>query len=94
MFRRVLLVFTFVAALGAAGLGMSSKAMAGHRSHDDYGYSNRYPAYATYYSYGPRAAYYPSRPAYSDFGGYHGRRPYRQGSRHYNDRGVRISFGF
>jgi hypothetical protein len=94
MFRRVFLAFTFVAALGAAGLGMNSKATAGHGCYDDFGYSYRYPAYYSYYGYGPRLAYYPSHRAYyGDFDGHRHGYHHHHGH-HHHDHGVRISFGF
>ena len=54
MFKRVLLAFTFVVALGAAGVGMSSKAMAYGCDYGGYGYRAAYypPVYASYRSYG------------------------------------------
>jgi hypothetical protein len=54
MFKRALLAFVFVAALGAG-----SKVMAWSDCYSDV-YAYRYPTYATYYGgYVPRVAYYP-----------------------------------
>jgi hypothetical protein len=64
MFRRVVLSFAFLAAIGFAGLGVGSKAMAW----DDCGGGYRsayYPAYPAYYGYAPTYSYYrPSVVAY------------------------------
>ena len=71
MFKRALLAFTFVFAIGAAGLGIGSKAMAWSDWHsnvvaypDPYAYPT-YAGYAGYYSYAPRVAYYPTHPVRS-----------------------------
>lgn len=62
MFKRVLLAFAFVAAFGAAGLGISSIAAAhGCGGYRTYGYSSGYgysPAYYHGYGYGPSVSYY------------------------------------
>ena len=94
MFKRILLAFTFVAALGAAGLGMSSKALAWHDcgggyGYGGYGYSAYEPSYYGY-GYGPRTAYYPSYryPVYyyGNFdGGHH---------HHHGHSGLSFTFGF
>ena len=90
MFKRILLALTFVAALGAAGLGTSGTAMAHGCGYGGYGYRTAYypPVYASYYSYGysPQVAYYPSyypTVSYVNFGG---------GHRRHN--GLTFTFGF
>ncbi len=93
MFKRILLALTFVAALGAASLGTSGKALAWHDCHGGYGYRTAYyPTYAPYYGYGyaPRVTYYPGAyPVYyRNFDGGHHRR------HQHHDSGVSISFGF
>jgi len=95
MFKRIVLALTFVAALGAASLGTSGKAVAWHDCHGGYGYGYQaayYPVYNTsYYGYGyaPRVSYYPGAyPVYyQGFAGGHHRH-------HHNDSGLSISFGF
>ena len=94
MFKRIVLALTFVAALGAASLGTSGKALAWHDCHGGYGYrAAYYPTYAPYYGYGygyaPRVAYYPQvYPVYyRGFDGGHHRH-------HHHDSGLSISFGF
>ena len=73
MFKRVVLALTFVAALGAAGLGMGSKAVAGHGCgygrYGGYGYGGH--SYRAYYSdhygdwgYAPRLRYYSEYPGH------------------------------
>lgn len=95
MFKRVLLALTFVAALGAGGLGMSSHAVAWDDCGGGYGYA--YPAYypSNYgygYGYGPRAAYYPSYAYPSYYGGYYGGGHHHH--RHHDRGGLSVSFGF
>ncbi len=85
MLKRVVLAFTFVAALTAAGFGMSNKAMAWNDCNNGYGY-----AYPTYYPayYVPRVATYRSYPVfYGSFNNGH----------HHHDHhrsGLRLTFGF
>ena len=94
MLKRVLLAFAFVAALGAGGLGMSSKALAWHCD-DDYGYGG-YGGYRTYYpsdygyDYSPRVSYYRSYPAY--YRDYRFDDDYRH--HHHHHSGLSVSFGF
>jgi hypothetical protein len=97
MLKRVLLGLTFVAALGAAGLGMTSSAQADHRcGYGGYGYRTAYyPSYHSYYGgydYGPRVSYYRS------YGhrGYHGhhRQHYHHGHRDHDRGRVSFSIGF
>ena len=92
MFKRMLLALTFVAALGAAGVGTSSKAMAHGCGYGGYGYrAAYYPTYASYYSYGyaPRVAYYPPRYGYPVYyGGFDG------GHHHRHHSGLTFTFGF
>jgi len=96
MFRRVLLAFTFVVAMGAAGLGIGSKAMAWSDCHSNvvaYPYEY-YPTYAGYAGYAPRVAYYPAYPVRS-FPVFYGRAYDRDYHRHHHhDNGLTISFGF
>ena len=83
MFKRALLVFTFVAALGAG-----SKAMAWNDCYDDVDVY-RYPEYASYYSgYSPRVVYYRTYPvrAYPVYYG-HGYDRYRHHYDHHNHHG-------
>ena len=95
MFKRMLLALAFVAALGAGGLGMSSKAAA--HCDDGYGYGSYYRSYPSYYGYGygPRVVSYRNYPAYPVYYG-----GFRDGYRHHHhhdddDRGrVFVSFGF
>jgi hypothetical protein len=97
MFRRILIAATFVAALGAAGLGMSSTAEArhgcyggGHHGHGGYGghhgrghgYGHGHSAY--YPSYGYRSFYGPSYGAY--YVPYYNYYPYNTG--------IQFSIGF
>ena len=103
MFKRMMLALTFIAALGAASVGTSSKAMAyGGCRHDGYGYGGyggygaaygyRTAYYPTYYPYpfAPRVAVYPPvYPVYYGGGGHH----HRHHHNHHRD-GVSISFGF
>jgi hypothetical protein len=90
MFKRVLVALTFVVALGAAGLGMSGKAEAGHGcGYGGYGHGYRsyYPSYYDHYDYGSRVSYYRS----------HGHRPHRHHDHHHHDHGhsgVYFSIGF
>ena len=98
MVKRALLAFTFVAALGAAGLGVGSKAMAWSDCNSG-GYGYAYPTYAVgyagyspYVGYAPRVAYYPPVPV-RGYPVYYG----RDGHRHHHDHhhnGLTISFGF
>ena len=89
--KRIFLTLTFVAALAAAGLGMSSTAEADHScGYGGYGYrSYNYPSYYSYYDgydYGPRFSYYRSY-GHRGYDGHHG----------YHDRGhsgVYFSIGF
>ncbi len=60
MFKRIMLAFTFVAALGVVGLGFSSNADAWSDCNNGYAYSPY--AYPTYAAYGPRVVYYPTYP--------------------------------
>jgi hypothetical protein len=109
MSKRVLLALTFVAALGAAGVGMTSKAQAGHdcgyggHGYGGYGYSDYYPAYVSSYGYAPRFSYYRSagyphfdRHYYRGHHGHrhHGHRHHGHHGRHHRDSGVHFSIGF
>jgi hypothetical protein len=92
MFKRALLAFVFVAALGAG-----SKAMAWSDCYDNVD-AYRYPTYATYYTgYAPRAAYYPGYPVRA-YPVYYGRGYDRHHHRHdhhdHHHNGLSISFGF
>jgi hypothetical protein len=94
MFKRVLLAFTFVAALGEAGLGMGSKAMAWHCNDYGYGYRTYYPSYYSY-DYGPSVSYYRSYPTY--YGHYdrgHHHHHHHHGHHGHHHGGLRVSFGF
>lgn len=92
MFKRILLALTFVAALGAASVGTSTKAGAHDCGYGGYGYrAAYYPGYAPYYAYPayPRVAYYPGSfaPVYPVY--------YGGGPRHHRHHdGISISFGF
>lgn len=61
MFKRLMLSSIFIAALGAAGLGMSSNAAAWDDCYDS-GYRTAYyppyTAYPAYYGYAPRVEVY------------------------------------
>lgn len=87
MLKRFLLTFTFIAAVGAAGLGLSSVAEArgyGHRNYayGAYGYGSSYPATAAFgygpgvFGFGPTVSIYP-RPAYVRHHGNHAYRGHR-----------------
>lgn len=91
MFKRVLLAMTFVVALGAASLGIGSKAMA--YCNDGFAYTTAYPYTSTYVSYGPRVAYYPPVPIRSFPVVY---RPVDVHHHHHDHHhsGLSISFGF
>jgi hypothetical protein len=98
MVKRVLLAFTFVAALGAASFGISSQAKAWSDCNSGYAYSSypyTYPTYAVgYVGYAPRVAYYPAVPVRT-YPVYYGRRS--DGHHHHHDHhhdGLTISFGF
>jgi hypothetical protein len=101
MVKRVLLAFTFVAALGAVGLGVGSKATAWSDCNDGggYGYGASYPTYAVgyagyppYVGYAPRVAYYSAVPVRS-YPVYYGREGHHHHHDHHNN-GLTISFGF
>jgi hypothetical protein len=65
MFKRMMLAFTFLAAMGAVGLGFGSKAAAWDSCNSGYVYPYPYAnpyAYPTYAAYGPSFAYYPTGP--------------------------------
>ena len=96
MFKRTLLAFAFMAVIGAASLGVSSKAQAWHDCDDRY--AAAYP-YNTYYAtYGaawaPRVAYYPAIPVRS-YPVYYSR-DYDRHHHHHRDHhnGLTISLGF
>src|SRR5262245_51626987 len=83
MLKRLLLVCTFIAALGAAGLGVSGKASAwddcgpGYRT-----YYSAYPAYpSNYYGYTPNVAFYRSPVVVRDYD-FHDRHHYEH---HHHD---------
>jgi hypothetical protein len=85
MFKRALLAFTFVAALGAASLGGSTKVLAWGGCDNGYGYAYGYPTYYSSY-YAPRAVYYPRPLVISDHHHHHH-------DRHHHS-GLTLSFGF
>jgi hypothetical protein len=100
MVKRALLAFTFIVALGAAGLGVGSKALAWSDCNRDVGYGYAYPTYAAgysgdtpYVSYAPRVAYYPSVPVRS-YPVYYGRSNYGHHHHHDHHNGLTISLGF
>ena len=97
MFKRGLLAVTFIAALGAASLGIGSKAMAWHDCNSGYGYvaANPYTPYAYGSAWGPRLAYYPTAvPVVRTYPAYYGRA--YDGHRHHDHHhdGLTVSFGF
>jgi hypothetical protein len=103
MFKRALVAFTFVIALGTGGLGIGSKAMAWSDCHSDvvaypYDYYPSYSGYAVYRGYAPRVAYYPTYPvrSYPVFYGRTYGRDYDRDYHHHrhHDNGLTISFGF
>jgi len=103
MFKRTLVAFTFVVAMGAAGLGIGSKAMAWSDCHSNvvaypYDYYPSYSGYAVYRGYAPRVAYYPTYPvrSYPVFYGRTYGRDYDRDYHHHrhHDNGLTISFGF
>jgi hypothetical protein len=90
--KRIMLALTFVAALAAGGLGMSSKAAAWHGCHESYGYGHyggyrSYPVYYSDWGYSPRHSYY---------GGYSRRHYHRSHwhDHHHDHGGIHFSFGF
>jgi hypothetical protein len=96
MVKRVLLVFTFIAAVGVASLGIGSKAMAWSDCGGSYATAYPYPYtsfYATYGAgWGPRIAYYPSVPVVRSYPVFYGHDHHHHHDHHHD--GVRISFGF
>ena len=99
MLKRVLLALTFVAALGAAGVGMAGKAQARHDcdyGYGGYGHGGHYPGYYSSYGYAPRLTYYRSH-GYPHYGRHH-HRGHRHGHHHRGHHrghsGVYFSIGF
>jgi hypothetical protein len=93
MFKRVLLSLTFVAALGAASLGMSSKANAYGCGYGVYGVGyGYYPTYSSYYGYPGSAIVVRRAPIYPVYYGFDGHRHHHH--RHHRHGGIRVSFGF
>jgi hypothetical protein len=98
MLKRTVLALTFVAAVCAAGFGMSGTAQAGHGCGyggygGGYGYRSYYPSYYGGYSYGPRISYHGGHGHH----GYHGHRGHygHHGHHHHHGHsGVHFSFGF
>jgi hypothetical protein len=94
MLKRALLALTFVAALGAAGFGISSQAEAGHGC--GYGYrSHYYPSHYSHYDgydYGSRISYYRAHERhhrhYDHYPNHH------HGRHHHHGSGVHFSIGF
>lgn len=109
MFKRVLLTFMFIVALGAAGLAMSGKAMAqgcggygnygngGYANYGNggYGYGASYPAY---YGNGYGPGVYGYAPSVSYYGGSGHGRGYGHsgyyGGGHHGHGGAHFSIGF
>ena len=93
MVKRGLLAVTFIAALGAASLGIGSKAMAWSDCNSGVAYSS-YPYTVGYAGYAPRVAYYPYVPVrtYPVFYGPVNNGYYRHHDHHHN--GLTVSFGF
>ena len=88
--KRILLALTFVAALGAAGLGMSNTAEARHGcAYGGFAYPAYYPSYYSYYDYGPQFTYYRSH----GHRGHHGHHRHH-GHRHHDHGGISFSIGF
>ena len=97
MFKRGLLAVTFIAALGAASLGVGSKAMAWHDCNGGYGYVAAYPysPYAYGSAWGPRLAYYPAAvPVVRTYPAYYGRAYDRHRHHDHYHNGLTVSFGF
>jgi hypothetical protein len=99
MLKRVFLALTCAAALGAAGLGMTSKAEARHYDCDfGYGgyYGVYYPLYPVYYGYGPRFSYYRSYGHPWRSFHHHGHRHHHHHHGHHLDGrgGIHFSIGF
>lgn len=93
MFKRILLAVTFVAALGAASMGTSSKAIAAGCDQGYYGYGGGYyPTYATSYYGSPyRPIVLRSAPVYPVYyGGFDGHHRHH----HHRHSGIVVSFGF
>lgn len=93
MVKRALLAFTFVAALGAASLGIGSKAMAWSDCNSGVVYP--YPPYTVGYAgfVAPRVAYYPPAPVRT-YPVFYGR---VSDGHHHHDHyhsGLTVSFGF
>jgi len=95
MLKRVVLSFAFIAAIGAAGLGVGSKAMAWDDCYGGYR-AAYYPAYPAYYGYGPSYGYAPRVVSYRapivvrDFDRY----DHHHGHHHDRDNRITFSFGF
>ncbi len=98
MFKRVVLALTFVAALGAAGLGMSSNANAGHGCGYGYEYGAYYPSHYGSWGYGPQISYYRGYDRFhhhdSWHHGHHGHHGHRRHGHHGHGSGVHFSIGF
>lgn len=98
MFRRIVLAFTFVAALGAAGVGMASKAEA-HGCGYGGGYANYYGYRNVYYSgypnaYTPYYAGYGYQPVVVYPGGGHRHRHHHHHDYYRGGSGVTFAIGF
>ncbi|HEY3392458.1 MAG TPA: hypothetical protein VGK58_07115 [Lacipirellulaceae bacterium] len=98
MLKRALLALAFVAALGAAGMGVANKAEAGHgHFYGGYygGYGTYYPSYYGGYGHGPRFSYYRG---FGSHYGHHGHRSRHHGHHghhgHGHRSGVSFSIGF
>jgi hypothetical protein len=94
MLKRTLVALTFVAALCAAGFGVSSVANAGHGC--GYGYrSHYYPSYYSYYDdgydYGSRISYYRAHERHHRHYDYY---PRHHDHHHHHGSGVHFSIGF
>jgi hypothetical protein len=92
--KRILLALTFVAVLGAAGLGMSSNAAAWHGCNDGYGYGGYgYRSYPSYYGGWGQSRHYGGYHSRRDYhGDWHGHRGHHHG--HHDHGGISFSFGF
>lgn len=96
MLKRILLASTFVAALGAAGLGISNTALARHGCYDDYGWYGHRTYYPAYYDYSPGFSYYRSfgHRHFHDRHHHHRHRHHHHGHHHHGHGGVHFSIGF
>ena len=95
MFKRMFLTCTFIAAIGAAGLGVTSTATAWDDCAGGYRTAYYPTAYPAYYGYAPSVAYYRQPLVVRNYGYYDGRYDDHHHRHHDRDHNfVSFSFGF